>query len=61
MGLNAKEYFKKHKRKILNVRVLGSNENNFTTTLGREGSDYSCHLCLLFECRKCNHLEDVPE
>jgi aspartate kinase len=53
----------KHKRKNFkrNPRVLGSNENNFTTTLGREGSDHSCHLCLLFECRKCNHLKDVPE
>jgi len=34
------------KKKILNVTqgFLGSDENNFTTTLGREGSDYSAAI-----------------
>lgn len=34
------------KRKILNITqgFLGSDENNFTTTLGREGSDYSAAI-----------------
>jgi len=34
------------KRKILNVTqgFLGSDENNFTTTLGREGSDYTAAI-----------------
>jgi len=34
------------KRKILNITqgFLGSDENNFTTTLGREGSDYTAAI-----------------
>lgn len=34
------------KRKVLNVTqgFLGSDENNFTTTLGREGSDYTAAI-----------------
>jgi aspartate kinase len=37
---------KKVKRKILNITqgFLGSDENNFTTTLGREGSDYTAAI-----------------
>ena len=36
------------KKKILNVTqgFLGSDENNFTTTLGREGSDYTAAILL---------------
>jgi aspartate kinase len=35
----------KHKKNFKrNPRVLGSNENNFTTTLGREGSDYTAAI-----------------
>jgi aspartate kinase len=38
-----KNISKNVKRKILNITqgFLGSDENNFTTTLGREGSDYT--------------------
>jgi aspartate kinase len=38
-----KEYFEKCKKKNVEhyPRFLGSDENNFTTTLGREGSDYT--------------------
>jgi len=37
---------KKVKRKVLNITqgFLGSDENNFTTTLGREGSDYTAAI-----------------
>jgi aspartate kinase len=48
------------KKKALNITqgFLGSDENNFTTTLGREGSDYTAAIfayCL--RCRKRYHLE----
>ncbi|MFQ3173061.1 MAG: aspartate kinase [Flavobacterium sp.] len=44
--LTQKNISKNIKRKILNVTqgFLGSNENNFTTTLGREGSDYTAAI-----------------
>jgi len=44
--LTQKNISKNIKRKILNITqgFLGSDENNFTTTLGREGSDYSAAI-----------------
>jgi aspartate kinase len=44
--LTQKNISKNIKRKVLNVTqgFLGSNENNFTTTLGREGSDYTAAI-----------------
>jgi aspartate kinase len=41
-----KNISKNVKRKILNITqgFLGSDENNFTTTLGREGSDYTAAI-----------------
>jgi aspartate kinase len=44
--LTQKNISKNVKRKILNITqgFLGSNENNFTTTLGREGSDYTAAI-----------------
>ena len=44
--LTQKNITKNVKRKILNITqgFLGSDENNFTTTLGREGSDYSAAI-----------------
>jgi aspartate kinase len=44
--LTQKNISKNVKRKILNITqgFLGSDENNFTTTLGREGSDYSAAI-----------------
>ncbi|MES2575016.1 MAG: aspartate kinase [Bacteroidota bacterium] len=44
--LTQKNISKNVKRKILNVTqgFLGSDENNFTTTLGREGSDYTAAI-----------------
>ena len=44
--LTQKNISKNVKRKILNITqgFLGSDENNFTTTLGREGSDYNAAI-----------------
>jgi aspartate kinase len=44
--LTQKNISKNVKKKILNVTqgFLGSDENNFTTTLGREGSDYTAAI-----------------
>ena len=44
--LTQKNIAKNVKRKILNITqgFLGSDENNFTTTLGREGSDYTAAI-----------------
>jgi aspartate kinase len=44
--LTHKNISKNVKKKILNVTqgFLGSDENNFTTTLGREGSDYTAAI-----------------
>lgn len=44
--LTQKNISKNVKRKVLNVTqgFLGSDENNFTTTLGREGSDYTAAI-----------------
>jgi aspartate kinase len=44
--LTHKNISKNIKRKMLNITqgFLGSNENNFTTTLGREGSDYTAAI-----------------
>ncbi|MSP84812.1 MAG: aspartate kinase [Flavobacteriaceae bacterium] len=44
--LTQKSISKNVKKKILNVTqgFLGSDENNFTTTLGREGSDYTAAI-----------------
>lgn len=44
--LTQKNISKNVKRKILNITqgFLGSDENNFTTTLGREGSDYTAGI-----------------
>jgi aspartate kinase len=44
--LTQKNISKKVKKKILNITqgFLGSDENNFTTTLGREGSDYTAAI-----------------
>lgn len=44
--LTQKNITKNVKRKILNITqgFLGSDENNFTTTLGREGSDYTAAI-----------------
>ena len=44
--LTQKNISKNVKKKILNVTqgFLGSDENNFTTTLGREGSDYTAGI-----------------
>ncbi len=41
-----KNISKNVKRKVLNITqgFLGSDENNFTTTLGREGSDYTAAI-----------------
>lgn len=51
------------KKKALNITqgFLGSDENNFTTTLGREGSDYTAAIfayCLNAEC--VTIWKDVP-
>jgi aspartate kinase len=45
-NLTQKNIAKNVKRKILNITqgFLGSDENNFTTTLGREGSDYTAAI-----------------
>jgi aspartate kinase len=45
-GILPKRYFENVKRKMLNITqgFLGSDENNFTTTLGREGSDYTAAI-----------------
>jgi aspartate kinase len=47
--LTQKIFLKNVKRKILNITqgFLGSDENNFTTTLGREGSDYLPQFLLI--------------
>lgn len=44
--LTQKNISKNVKRKVLNITqgFLGSDENNFTTTLGREGSDYTAAI-----------------
>jgi aspartate kinase len=44
--LTQKNIAKNVKRKIVNITqgFLGSDENNFTTTLGREGSDYTAAI-----------------
>lgn len=44
--LTQKNIAKNIKRKVLNITqgFLGSDENNFTTTLGREGSDYTAAI-----------------
>ena len=44
--LTQKNISKNVQRKILNITqgFLGSDENNFTTTLGREGSDYTAAI-----------------
>lgn len=44
--LTQKNIAKNVKRKILNITqgFLGSDENNFTSTLGREGSDYTAAI-----------------
>lgn len=44
--LTQKNIAKKVKKKVLNITqgFLGSDENNFTTTLGREGSDYTAAI-----------------
>ena len=44
--LTQKNIAKNVKRKTLNITqgFLGSDENNFTTTLGREGSDYTAAI-----------------
>ena len=44
--LTQKTISKNVKKKILNITqgFLGSDENNFTTTLGREGSDYTAAI-----------------
>lgn len=44
--LTQKNISKNVKRKMLNITqgFLGSDENNFTTTLGREGSDYTAAI-----------------
>ncbi|HLF51054.1 aspartate kinase [Flavobacterium sp.] len=44
--LTQKNISKNVKKKILNITqgFLGSDENNFTTTLGREGSDYTAAI-----------------
>ena len=44
--LTQKNIAKNVQRKILNITqgFLGSDENNFTTTLGREGSDYTAAI-----------------
>jgi aspartate kinase len=44
--LTQKNISKNVKRKILNITqgFLGADENNFTTTLGREGSDYTAAI-----------------
>lgn len=45
-GQTQQDIIKKIHRKTLNITqgFLGSDENNFTTTLGREGSDYSAAI-----------------
>jgi aspartate kinase len=50
LGTNATKYLKKNvRRKTLNITqgFLGSDYNNFTTTLGREGSDYTAAILLI--------------
>ena len=44
--LTQKNISRKVKKKVLNITqgFLGSDENNFTTTLGREGSDYTAAI-----------------
>jgi aspartate kinase len=44
--LTQKNISKNVKKKVLNITqgFLGSDENNFTTTLGREGSDYTAAI-----------------
>jgi aspartate kinase len=45
-NLRTKNISKNVKKKVLNITqgFLGSDENNFTTTLGREGSDYTAAI-----------------
>lgn len=45
-ALTQKNISKNIKKKVLNITqgFLGSDENNFTTTLGREGSDYTAAI-----------------
>jgi aspartate kinase len=41
---------------------LGSDENNFTTTLGREGSDYTAAIfCYCLNADSVTIWKDVPE
>ena len=61
--LTQKNISKNVKRKILNITqgFLGSDENNFTTTLGREGSDYTAAIfayCL--NAKSVTIWKDVP-
>lgn len=61
--LTQKNIAKNVKRKTLNITqgFLGSDENNFTTTLGREGSDYTAAIfayCL--NAKSVTIWKDVP-
>lgn len=61
--LTQKSISKNVKKKVLNITqgFLGSDENNFTTTLGREGSDYTAAIfayCLSAE--SVTIWKDVP-
>lgn len=46
MGCYSKKYFKKINTSILNITqgFIASDKNNFSTTLGREGSDYTAAI-----------------
>ena len=62
-ALTQKNITKNVKSKILNITqgFLGSDENNFTTTLGREGSDYTAAIfayCL--NAKSVTIWKDVP-
>jgi aspartate kinase len=50
------------RRKTLNITqgFLGSDYNNFTTTLGREGSDYCSYFAYCLNAESVTIWKDVP-
>ena len=61
--LTQKTIAKNIKKKVLNITqgFLGSDENNFTTTLGREGSDYTAAiLAYCLNAESVTIWKDVP-
>ncbi|HEY0090872.1 MAG TPA: aspartate kinase, partial [Flavobacterium sp.] len=63
LELTQKNISKNIKKKVLNITqgFLGSDENNFTTTLGREGSDYTAAiLAYCLNAESVTIWKDVP-